>query len=70
LFGNISLWIRSRATIRAVVEADYEIQLLVITSGKRGDNTDIIKLQKSFICFVFFNNLRIRTNHNFFRAFE
>ena len=34
LFGKISLWIRSRATIWVVFGADYEIKLLVITSGK------------------------------------
>jgi hypothetical protein len=46
---NISLWIRSQATIWVVFEADYEIKLLVITNGKKGDNMDILKLQKSFI---------------------
>ena len=50
-FGNTSLWIRSRATIQVVVEADYEIQLLDITSEIREDKTDIIKLQKSFIAY-------------------
>ena len=51
-------------------EANYEIKLLVITSGKKGDNTDILKLQKSFIWLLFFNNLRKRMSHTFFRTFE
>ena len=48
-FGNITLWITSRATIWVVFEAGYEIKLLVIASDKHGDNTDIWKLQKCFI---------------------
>jgi hypothetical protein len=35
-----------------------------------GDNTDILKLQKSFIWLLCFNNLRKRTSHNFFRTSE
>jgi len=34
-FLNISLWITSRATILDIFEADYEIELLVMTSEKR-----------------------------------
>ena len=67
VFGIISLWIRSRTTIRVVLEADHEIKLLVTTSGKKGDNTNILKLQYSFIWLLFFSNLRKRTGHNFFQ---
>ena len=49
--GNISLLVRSRATNSIVVEADYEIKLLVITSGKNGNNTDILK--RFYLFFVF-----------------
>ena len=52
-FVDISLWIRSRATIWVVFEADYEIKLLVFTSGKKGDNTDIIKLKKVLVAYCF-----------------
>jgi hypothetical protein len=55
-FDKISLWIRSRAIIWVVFEADYEIKLLVIVSEKKGDNTDILKLQKSFI-WLFFSTI-------------
>jgi hypothetical protein len=58
--GNISLLVRSRATNSIVVEADYEIKLLVITSGKNGNNTDILKR-----FFLFFTNVGKRT-----RTFE
>jgi hypothetical protein len=44
----------------AIAETDFEIKLLVITSGKKRDNTDILKLQASFILLFFFNNLRKR----------
>ena len=41
---NISLWIRPRATIEVVFESDYEIKLLVITSGKRGEQIQNVLL--------------------------
>ena len=52
-----------RATIWVVSETDFEIKLLVITSGKKGDNADILKLQANFIWLFFFNNLRKRTSY-------
>ena len=64
-FGNTSLWVRSRAAICVIFEADYKIKLLVITSGKNGQNTAILKFQKRFIWLLFFNNWRKRTSHNF-----
>jgi len=69
-FVDISLWIRSRATTWVVFEADYEIKLLVFTSGKKGDNTDIIKLQKRFSCLLFFKNSRKPMSPIFVRTFE
>ena len=53
LFCNISLWIKSRVTILVVFEANYEIKLLVISSGKKGDNTIILKLQNILFGYYF-----------------
>ena len=52
LFGNISLWIRSQATILVIFEADYEIKLLLITSGKMGDILKL-KLKKKLFGYCF-----------------
>ena len=49
---NISLWIRSRATIEVVFESDYEIKLLVITSGKRGEKIKKVLLWNHLISLV------------------
>jgi len=67
-FGNNSLWIRSQAMIGVVFEADYEIKLLVITSGKM----EITRTFKNFYLVIvfFYINLRKPTSHNVFRTFE
>jgi hypothetical protein len=44
-------------------------QIVGYNKWKRGDNMNILKLQKCFIWLLFFNNLRKRTSHNFFENF-
>jgi hypothetical protein len=56
--GNISLWIRSRATIWVVFEADYDIKLLVITSEKREITQPFLNLQKQCYYWVALNFCR------------
>jgi hypothetical protein len=64
LFGNILLWIRSRATIWVVLKTHLIVGLLQV------ENMDILKLHKRFyLVIVSFNILRKRTSHNVFRIF-
>jgi hypothetical protein len=69
-FGNISLWIRSWATIWVIFKLIMKSNCWLLQLRKLGDNTDILKLQESFLWLLFFNNLRKRTSHIFFRTFK
>jgi len=44
-------------------------QIVGYYKWKKGNNMNILKLQKWFIWLLFFNNLRKRTSHNFSRTF-
>jgi hypothetical protein len=44
-------------------------QMVGYYKWKKGDNMNILKLQRCFIWLLFFNNLRKRTSHNVFENF-